>query len=341
MMKLFGLALSAAVTLGGVVAASAEVPQLNLRWAHFAPPTWGAAKADQIFADEIAKRTDGRVKIRIFWSGSLGGANEIRDLVANGAVDIGSILPSYFPTQYPLLSIINSLPMTWATPDQALLTQEKLLEASDGVKKEMEANDTLVVLSHGIGPNRIQCTSSITKLSDLAGKRIRSFGDYPPVILEKLGAVPVNVSFADQYEALLHKTIDCALGPVENAGILKLSEVAKDWSSLNLGSWAGYSAFVKKSVFESWPAELRDIFREAAKVAREWEIANYVPAENEQLDAAKAAGVTYSEFVDQDRMEAEIPNLLEDWKNQMCGRGQCDLANALIDDLAAISKNGK
>jgi TRAP-type C4-dicarboxylate transport system substrate-binding protein len=40
------------------------------------------------FAQEIEKRTDGRVKIKIFWAQSLGKTSDLPDLVQSGGVDM-------------------------------------------------------------------------------------------------------------------------------------------------------------------------------------------------------------------------------------------------------------
>lgn len=330
-------AVASAVTLGGFGGtAQAEIQSMNLRWAHFAPPTWGAAQADQKFADEITRLTDGKVKIQIFWSGALGGPNEIKDLLASGAIDIGSFAPSYHPSNYPLLGVINSMPMAWSDPGAALDMQEKLLQSSEGIKAEMKANNTLIVLSHGIGPNRLQCTMPLKSVEDLKNKRIRSFGEWPPFVLQKVGAVPVNVLFGEQYEALMRGTIDCALNPIENGGILKLGEVAKHWSSINLGAWAGYSTFVNQEVFEKYPEELRKVFKEAAATTMEWEKANYEAAELAHLEEAAKMGAAYEEFPEQEKLDAMFPDMLGEWKKVMCERDLCAQAEGLIADLRAL-----
>lgn len=38
-----------ALTCAGSAQAQDDLPNMTLRWAHFVPPTWGSAQADQLF----------------------------------------------------------------------------------------------------------------------------------------------------------------------------------------------------------------------------------------------------------------------------------------------------
>lgn len=333
------LTLALGATCGSLQAQ--EVPKMNLRWAHFAPPTWGSAQAEQLFASEIEKRTGGNVKIRFFWNGSLGGPLELMQLASSGAVNIASIVPTYHPKQWPFIGLINSLPLAWDNPSLAMDIQAYLIENNKAVQEELATNGLQPLLLHGLPPYRLQCTSPIRTLADLKGKRIRTFGDWPPYVMKKLGAVPVNVPLGEVYEGLQRGTLDCGYNPTENAGFLKLQEVAKYWIDINFGAIAAYTTFTGSKEYATWPDGLKTAAKEAAKVAFAWEKSNFAPAEEKYAAAAKAAGVQFIQFTEQKQLNAMFPDMLETWQEAMCKTNDCEKVKSVVADVRKVMASRK
>ena len=86
-----------------------DYPSLSLRLAHPLAQTFPGAEWDKWFAEEVERRSGGKIKIQIFWSGQLGGLTEIRNLVANGAVDIGVFAQAVHASEMPLTSVSAGL----------------------------------------------------------------------------------------------------------------------------------------------------------------------------------------------------------------------------------------
>lgn len=317
------------------------VPKMNMRWAHFAPPTWGSAQAEQLFAKEIENRTGGNVKIRFFWNGSLGGPMELMQLASSGAVDLASVVPTYYPAQWPLMGLINSLPLTWDNAALAMDIQRYLIENNKAVQEELAKNGLQPLLLHGLPPYRLQCTSPIRTLADLRGKRIRTFGEWPPYVMKKLGAVPVNVPLGEVYEGLQRGTLDCGYNPTENAGFLKLHEVAKYWSDINLGAIAAYTSFTGTKEYAKWTPAMKQVAKEAAEVAFAWEKANFVPAEQKHVATAKAAGVEFVHFTEQKQLNAMFPDMLSTWQEAMCKTTDCDKVKSVVADVRKVMAQQK
>ena len=63
-----------------------EYPSLSLRLAHPLPQTWPAAEWDAWWAEEVTRRSGGKIQIEVFWAGQIGSLTEIKSLVSNGAV---------------------------------------------------------------------------------------------------------------------------------------------------------------------------------------------------------------------------------------------------------------
>ena len=46
-----------------------DYPSLSLRLAHPLPQTWPAAEWDGWWAEEVARRSGGKIQIEVFWAG--------------------------------------------------------------------------------------------------------------------------------------------------------------------------------------------------------------------------------------------------------------------------------
>ena len=141
--------------VASVAAASYSVParaattlKLNSQW----PATTAGSKVDQWFADEVKKRTNGEVEIRIFWSEALGKANENLSLIQSGAIEMGAMSPGYFPKQLPFHAAPNSIPMAMSSVKQANVLMRRLLSEVPAMQGEAKANGVRTLFFHHLNP---------------------------------------------------------------------------------------------------------------------------------------------------------------------------------------------
>lgn len=316
----------------------ADIPKQTWRWAHFAPPAWGSAQAEQLFAKQIEEKTGGKIRVRFFWQGSLFSFGELLSAAKSNAIDVASIVPTYHPSEWPMMGLVNSLPLVWNDPLIAMKTQAYLIQNNQAIKDELKRNGLTPILLHGLPPYRLQCTTPVKTIADLKGKRIRTFGDWPPYVMEQLGAVPVNIPLTQIYEGLQKGTLDCAYNPIENAGFLKIAEVAKYWSDVNFGAIAAYSTFMNTERYNALPESLKKIMKEAEVVATQFEMNNFDKLEQKGIEEAKAAGVTLVKFEDQAKLQAQFPDMLAVWEKSMCEKNMCAQAKSVVADVRKIMK---
>ena len=91
---LAGLALLG-LSMQSVVAQT--VLRANSQWNE----THAGSQVDKWWAEEIKKRTNGEVEIKLFFGGALGKAQENLPLLQQGALDMAMMSPGYFPAQLP------------------------------------------------------------------------------------------------------------------------------------------------------------------------------------------------------------------------------------------------
>jgi TRAP-type C4-dicarboxylate transport system substrate-binding protein len=317
---MFGLAVSLAVAILAGPASAQE----TLRFASFLPATLPQTQVDQWFADEVTKRSSGKLRIQVFAGGALGKPTELLKLVSEGGVQIATTSPAYFPSQLPLLSATNSLPLVFKDAAQAQRILPALYADTPALQAELEELNLRPVPGfwHTVDPYYMICRTPIRTLADMKGKKVRSYGDDVPRMLQAIGAVPVNLLPGDLYESLQKGTVDCTPYSLGTAVSLKLHEVAKYVTFLNIGSPGGWPIFANKKAWEALSAENKKLIMEVAKEAKKVEMDKFAEADTEARKVMKAAGVEFIEFPDQQKFEAAVPDFLRDWVARMDKAGK-------------------
>jgi TRAP-type C4-dicarboxylate transport system substrate-binding protein len=90
-------------------------------------------------------------------------------------------------------------------------------------------------------PYRLFCTTKVTTLEEIKGKRLRMPGAAHSDWAKSVGAVPVNVSSSEMYNGLDKGQLDCASNAANDMKSRSLWDVAKHTTMIELGVyWAGY-----------------------------------------------------------------------------------------------------
>ena len=316
----------AAATLTFTVSANAEdYPSLNLKLAHFVQSSITGSKIDKWFADEVAKRSGGKIKIRIFWSESMGKAGELIDLVESGAVDLAAVSPGYFPNQLPLTGATNSVMMQFGTNVQAVRATTELVEKFPAVQEELKRNNVYPIFFHSLNAYRFFCTKPVEKMADLKGLKIRSWGEYIPIMWNSIGAVPVSVMTPEVYESLQRGTIDCAFFPNDLSYSLKLYEVAKfAWDGDDhFGAIPTWPIWVNWNTWHNvWPESVRKLLTTVGREAMERDIKEVRADEAKALkEMVDKHGVKVVDFRDMDKVRSTVPDLANAWIERMKAKG--------------------
>lgn len=311
-----GLALSAQLL-------AADYPSMSLRLANAFPSNWPQTQVDQWWADEIERRSGGKIKIQIFWAGSGGKPTEIVDLVGSGAVDFGATPPAYTPSKLPLFGATNSLPLVFTSNANAVEVTKGLAENIPAVQEELKRNNILPLVYHTLNPYHPLCNKPIASIEDFKNKRIRGFGPFQPKLWASLGAVGVTVLPAEIYEALQKGRLDCGFYSANLHNANKLYEVAKYFSMANFGPQGGWPIYVNhKKWHNDYPESVKKLIMEVSTEATQRSLDAMVEANKTSLETMVKAGVQVVEFKDMDRLKAVTPDFLEMWVEFQAEKGR-------------------
>lgn len=254
-------AVTAALLTG--VATSALAQDVTIRVHHFMSQKAPLHSKFLVpMAENIAAASDGRIKVEVFDSLSLGGRpGDLYDQAVDGAVDVVLALPGYTPGRFNRTEVFE-LPFMM---QNSVATSKAFydLVASDLQDAEFEETKVLAAWVHG--PGVIHSEKPIEKLEDLAGVELRGPTRLTTDLLGELGATPVGMPLPKIPENLSKGVIAGAVVPWEIVPSIKLNELVSNHTELS-GDKALYtSTFVLAmnwDAYEAMPEDLRAILDE-------------------------------------------------------------------------------
>lgn len=323
MMKPLRAAFAAVALLGAAASAQAEdYPSMTFRYATGFPKSNYMTEPAQYFADEVEKRSGGKIKVKVFYGGALGKSNEMLDLVSKGAVDMGSVVQGYFTSALPYAAMTNSLPMTFFDGEAAMRVAMKLDETDPNQIAEYARNNIKPLVNRYLPNYKLICTSPVRTVADFEGKKIRTFGNYMPIMFDALKATPVNVLPADMYEALKRGSMDCSYLTYALFGSYKLYEVAKYVIDIKLGGINAFFLAMNKRKFDALPQNVQDLLVQVGRDATDFGVASTKAAEDNGLKECLDGGAELVKFEEQAKLEETVPDMIDAWIAEMAKTGQ-------------------
>ncbi len=219
---------------------------------------------NQIFADEVKKRTNGRVEITIYPMGTLNPQAKTYDAVVKGIADIGMSCPLWVAGRFPLSEIFempSDIPNSWVTT----MTYRDLFDKF--TFKEYE--DVHILYLHGPGRNNIMTKNTpVRKLEDLKGLKVRTSGGTVDLI-KAWGGVPRAMAMGDVYEALAKGVLDAHFAVPETLKGYNIAEVVKYLTITPVSTSSCQFVAMNKKKWESLPEDVKKVFTELSKVYAE------------------------------------------------------------------------
>ena len=231
----------------------------------------------QFFADEVAKRSSGKLKITIHPGASLYKANEIKRAVQTGQVQIGEILLSGASNENPMFGV-DSIPFLADNYEKAAklakVTRPKLEEilASQGMK--------LLYTVPWQGQS-LYSKTPIASVADLKGTKMRAYNPATSRIAQLVSAQPTTIQLAEMGQALATGMVDNLLNSSAGGVDAKFFEHLKYLYTVN--AWLPKNVvLVSQKAFDALDAETQKAVLEAAAAAEErgWRVSSEKDAEH-------------------------------------------------------------
>jgi TRAP-type C4-dicarboxylate transport system substrate-binding protein len=249
----------ACLVLAGVAAgAVAPVPAqdvIKLKFSHFLP----AAHNHHLnvivpWAEEVKKRTNGRVEITIFPTASLCKPPQQYECTRDGISDLSWAVTGWTPNRFPQSSVLE-LPFMHRT---AATGSQMLADLWDKYLKT-EYDDVRVLAMNVHPAGHIHTASKpVRTLEDFKGLKIRTPTAVVGDLLDMLGATKVGMPVNSIYESVANGVIDGFGLPYEALPSFKLNEVSKYHTEVGMYTTV-FATMINKKKYASLPADVRRV----------------------------------------------------------------------------------
>ena len=253
--------------LAGAVALTAppvaQAAEINLTYAFFAPAGTFPGRQMAHWAEQVSKRTNGKVAVKTFPGGTLLGAREMYDGVSKGVADIGLGAPSYDPGRFPLTSGM-SLPLSF--PDATVASRVLWEITREFQPKEFENYKVIAMFT--TEPGYIQSRKPAGSAAELAGMKLRAAGTGVPV-LKALGAAPVGMPMPEVPQSVQTGVIDGTMTSREVLQDFKLAETLKyvtDYPTVVVT----FAAVMDRKRFDALPADVKKVIEDLGPEMAVW-----------------------------------------------------------------------
>ncbi len=253
------LGLAAGVAVSALSAGAAFSQEVTLKLEHFLPPQASVPRLVlDVWADNVEKDSDGRIKVERYATMALGGTPpELIDQVADGIVDLGWTVVGYSPGRFPTTEVFE-LPFNVSDAREASCAYWKMY---DEHMKDGEFSDYKMIGTWVHGPGMVHTNEPVIEPGDLQGMKIRGGSTSVNALLEAVGATPVGMPVPAVSEALSKGVIDGTTIPWEVTPSLKVPELVHNHTEFS-GKMLYTLTFVlvmNKDKYDSMPADLQKI----------------------------------------------------------------------------------
>lgn len=222
-MKITTGLLAVAALLAGL-AADPAAAQVKLRWAHVYE-TGEPYHTEALWAaEEIKKRTGGKVEISVHPASQLGNENQINEGLGLGTVDMIYTGVAFAGAIHKPLAITNA-PFVLRDFDHWKAYRESKLFTEIAKGYEDKTRHKVIALTY-YGQRHVTANKEIRTPEDMKGMKLR----VPPAPLflmftKSVGANATPIAFAEVYLALQQKTVDGQENPLPTIMAKKFYEV--------------------------------------------------------------------------------------------------------------------
>jgi tripartite ATP-independent transporter DctP family solute receptor len=291
-------------------------------------------RAAKFFADDLAKRTGGKFKMKGFANASLGSDPQMQNALIGGAQEmmVGSTAT--------LVGIVSDfgvydLPFVFGNEREA----DTILDGSFGKSLTAKLQDKglvgLVYWENGFR-NLTNTKRPIAKVEDMHGIKLRVMQNPMYIDMFKdFGANAVPLPFSELFTALETGTVDGQENPVNTIQSSKFYEVQK-YLSLTKHVYSPWIVMASKKWWDKLSADEKKAVQESAEAARDFERKDSRAAAEKALEFLKSKGMQVT--VVNDKEIARMRELSKPAVQKFANEGHGPLVKQLQADLETLRK---
>jgi TRAP-type transport system periplasmic protein len=322
-----GVLLGSAVLLSGPV--NAQISDRTLRFAHQNTLEHPQGQGVKKFAELVEQKSGGKIKVRQFPGGQLGGDLQNVSALQGGTIDLVVLNAGLLVGIVKDFAVLD-LPFLFNTPEEA----DAVVDGPVGKKLfDTIAEKGLIGLGYfELGfRNVTNSRRPIAKLEDFSGLKLRVLQS--PLFIEMfntLGANTVPLPFPELYTALEQKVVDGQENPVTVILDSKFAEVQK-FLSVTRHIYNPQSVLISKRTWDKLSGEEKKIIQDAANEATVYQRKVSREKSAEALETLKKAGMQVTEVPPEEikRMREKVKPVTDKYAKEV-GEALVNEVNAEI-----------
>lgn len=292
--KLAMLATVAAAAAFAAGSAFAQVKERTLKFAFQNQTGHPQAQGAQKFADVVAAKSGGKITVKLFAGGSLGGDLQTVSALQGGTVEITVLNAGILSAQVKEFAAYD-FPFLFNSGKEA----DAVTDGPFGQRLMARLEEKGL---HGLGywdlgfRNLTNSKRPIVKADDIAGLKIRVIQS--PIYIDLFSALGANATplpFPELYPALDQKAVDGQENPNTTILSSKFAEVQK-YITQTRHIYNPQALLISKKTWDGMSAEEKKIIDDAATESTAFQRQASRGAADSALDALRKAGMTVSEL---------------------------------------------
>jgi len=286
------------------------VERVTLKLAHNLDNSHVVAQALEAMADEIKTLSDGKMKLRIYPGGQMGGPRETLELLQQGALDMTKGSASEMEPFYSPYSVF-SLPYLFEDDEHF----KNVIYGPVGKSMMAQTRDKgfIGLAAYVAGTRSFYAQKAIHTPADMKGLKIRVVATPTTIkMIELLGAAPAPIPFGEVYTALQQGVIDGAENNEPSYVQTRHVEVAKFYSEDQHTAVPDY-LIISTKTWDNLSDEQKQILQTAAGHSEAYEQELWDKQVAESRQKAKDIGATFIE-VDKAPFREALAPLYDDFR---------------------------
>jgi len=334
MKKLIKIVLSTVVSTALLPAFGADVQSRIIRFGYGLSDDSNMGRGVKDFAEEVSKRSGGKMKVKGFGNASLGNDIQMQNAVIGGAQELTVV------TTATLVGVDDSfgvydLPFVFRNEHEADVVLDGPFGSSIMKKLDAKGLVGLVYWENGFR-NLTNSKRPIAKMEDFQGIKLRVMQN--PVYIDmfnSFGANAIPLAFAELFTAMESHTVDGEENPINTIQSSKFYEVQK-YLTISRHVYSPWIVLASKKWWDGLSADEKKILQDSAVASRDFERKDSRDNGAKALQVLKEKGMQVTELNSRELerlQEAARPAIAK-----FAANGHEALVKDLQSQLAAIRK---
>lgn len=327
MNKIAKLLLSALIAGTFTSAAAADVQARLIRFGYGLSEDSNMGRGVKFFADEVARRSGGKLKVKGFGNASLGNDIQMQNAVIGGAQELAIV------TTATLVGVDDSfgvydLPFVFRNEHEADVVLDGPFGAALMKKLEPKGLVGLVYWENGFR-DLTNSKHPIAKMEDFQGIKLRVMQN--PVYIDmfnSFGANAIPLAFSELFTAMESHTVDGQENPINTIQSSKFYEVQK-YLTISRHVYSPWIVLASKKWWDGLSADEKKILQDAAVASRDFE------RKDSRANGAKALEVLKQKGMQVTELSPRELDRLQDAARPAIAKFSANGHDALVKDLQA------